>query len=147
MGRGRKKAKTKQRLAQVSLLAAESRGRLKPCDLCLDHGLEFPHGYDPLAFREAALGTVLRPRLARWTPSPLHPRPAEPGGRGCHPGTLRGDLQGWYLLYPLHVVAAVDFAAHASAVDLKHNLESKPLVFQATVYLHFIKSFEFSATL
>ena len=30
----------------------EGRGTLKPCDRCPDHGLVFPHGIDPLAFRE-----------------------------------------------------------------------------------------------
>ena len=96
----------------------EGRGTLKPCDRCPDHGLEFPHGIDPLAFREKQplglccscdqpfrplhLFTLVLPSLA---------------DRVTNPGLIEVIHKVRHLSYPHHVVAAVDFATHASVVD------------------------------
>ena len=96
----------------------EGRGTLKPCDRYPDHGLEFPHGIDPLAFREKQplglccgcdqpfgplhLFTLVLPSLA---------------DRVAYPGLIEVIHKVRHLLYPLHVAAAVDFATHASVVD------------------------------
>lgn len=127
MGRGRKSQNE----------AAPCPGRAASCcrrgdlnhviDVLISWSYDSPMALTPRLFREKQpLGLCCGLETNPWSPFTSVPSSAAPGGRGHLFGHHRGDYEVGRSLHLHYVAAAVDFATHASAVDLKQNLESKP---------------------